>query len=169
MKGPRLIAGFILALALTACSDVFFQQPYRVLLEPAQLGYEVDDQGKITVVGNNAFVQVAPGAPGGYLERYEYLVVDDSGNEVFSGASLGSGFVAVEVPAGREVVDGQVRYAAKQSQPFRFSLDGRVAIEHLNQGGPLNWRYLVTWYVTTSNGGVVRWTQEYQVKYPLRP
>lgn len=120
-------------------------------------------------MGNNAFVQVSPGAPGGYLERYEYLVVDDSGNEVFSGASLGSGFVAVEVPAGREEVNGQVRYVPKQSQPFRFSLDGKVAIEHLAQDAPLNWRYLVTWYVTTSNGGTVRWTQEYQVKYPLRP
>ncbi len=100
MKGFKLLTGFFLALALFACSDVFFQQPYRVLLDPPQLGYEVDDQGKIIVVGNNAYVQVAPGAPGGYLERYEYVVVDDSGNEIFAGASLGSGFVAVEIPRG---------------------------------------------------------------------
>lgn len=124
MKGFKLLTGFFLALALFACSDVFFQQPYRVLLDPPQLGYEVDDQGKIIVVGNNAYVQVAPGAPGGYLERYEYVVVDDSGNEIFAGASLGSGFVAVEIPPGREEAEGQVRYVSKQSQPFRFSLDG---------------------------------------------
>ncbi|WP_243031850.1 hypothetical protein [Thermus altitudinis] len=168
MKGFRIFWVLALMLTLPACSDVFLQQPYRVLLVPSQLGYEVDDQGKITVVGNNAYVQVAPGAPGGYLERYDYQVIDDSGNEVFAGSSLGSGFVGVEVPAGREESEGRVVYVSKQSQPFRFSLDGKVAAEHLQQGAPLNWRYLVTWYVTTSNGGVVRWVQEYQVKYPLK-
>lgn len=168
MKGSRIFWALALVMALSACTDVFLQQPYRVLLDPPQLGYEADDQGRITVVGNNAFVQVAPGAPGGYLERYEYQVVDNSGNEVFAGSSLGSGFVGVEVPAGREESGGQVVYVSKQSQPFRFSLDGKVAAEHLQQGAPLNWRYLVTWYVTTSNGRVVSWLQEYQVKYPLK-
>lgn len=140
-----------------------------MLLEPSQLGYEADEQGKITIVGNNAYVQVAPGAPGGYLERYEYVVVDDSGNEVFAGSSLGSGFVAVEVPEGREVSqDGQVRYLSKKSDPFRFSLDGRVAAEHLNQGAPLNWRVQVTWFVRTFNDNEISWTQEYQIKYPLQ-
>lgn len=159
----------VLVLALAACTDVFLQQPYRVLLDPTQLGYEVDEQGKITIVGNNAYVQVAPGAPGGYLERYEYVVVDDSGNEVFAGSSLGSGFVAVEVPEGREVSqDGQVRYLSKKSDPFRFSLDGRVAAEHLNQGAPLNWRVQVTWFVRTFNDNEISWTQEYQIKYPLQ-
>ncbi|MGC8905801.1 hypothetical protein, partial [Thermus sp.] len=156
MKGWRLLTTLLLGWALVACSDVFFQQPYRVILDPPQLGYEADEQGKITVVGNNAYVQVAPGAPGGYLERYEYVVVDDSGNEVFAGSSLGSGFVGVEVPEGRELSeDSQVRFLAKKSDPFRFSLDGRVAAEHLNQGAPLNWRAQVTWFVRTSNGSVV--------------
>lgn len=167
MKALRLLTGLLVVLTLSACSDVFFHQPYRVLLQPTQLGYQVDDQGKITVVGNNAYVQVAPGAPGGYLERYEYTVVDDSGNEVFAGSSLGSGFVGVEVPAGREEIGGQVVYTSKQSQPFTFSLDGKVAREHLTQDAPLNWRYLVTWYVTTHNGKEVSWVAEYQVKYPL--
>lgn len=166
VMGWRLFAAFLISLVLAACSDVFFHQPYRVLLEPSQLGYEVDDQGKITIVGNNAYVQVAPGAPGGYLERYEYVVVDDSGSEVFAGSSLGSGFVAVEVPEGREVSqDGQVRYLSKKSDPFRFSLDGRVAAEHLNQGAPLNWRVQVTWFVRTFNDNEISWTQEYQIKY----
>lgn len=162
VMGWRLFAAFLISLVLAACSDVFFHQPYRVLLEPSQLGYKVDDQGKITIVGNNAYVQVAPGAPGGHLERYEYVVVDDSGSEV----SLGSGSVAVEVPEGREVSqDGQVRYLSKKSAPFRFSLDGRVAAEHLNQGAPLNWRVQVTWFVRTFNGNEISWTQEYQIKY----
>lgn len=169
MKGYQLLMGLVLAFAFSACSDVFFQQPYRVLLDPPQLGYEVDDQGKITVVGNNAYVQVAPGAPGGYLERYEYVVVDDSGNEVFAGASLGSGFVGVEIPEGKEVSqDGQVQYLSKKSEPFRFSLDGQVAVLHSQQGFPLNWRYQVTWYVITSNGNTVSWTQEYQIKMPMK-
>lgn len=173
VMGWRLFAAFLISLVLAACSDVFSHQPYRVLLEPSQLGYEVDDQGKITIVGNNAYVQVAPGAPGGYLERYEYVVVDDSGSEVFAGSSLGSGlgsgFVAVEVPEGREVSqDGQVRYLSKKSDPFRFSLDGRVAAEHLNQGAPLNWRVQVTWFVRTFNDNEISWTQEYQIKYLLQ-
>ncbi|WP_460172057.1 hypothetical protein [Thermus sp. FJN-A] len=119
-------------------------------------------------MGNNAYVQVAPGAPGGYLERYVYVVVDNSGNEIFTGASLGSGFVAVEIPPGREEREGQILYVSKQSQPFRFSLDGTVAREHLNQGAPLNWRARVTWYAKTLNGNEVSWEQEYQIKYPLK-
>lgn len=83
---------------------------------------------------------------------------------MFAGSSLGSGFVPVEVPAGREESDGKVVYVSKQSEPFRFSLDGKVAAEHLQQGAPLNWRYRVTWHVRTSNGGEVSWVQEYQVK-----
>ncbi|MFN4072425.1 MAG: hypothetical protein ACK4G4_03255 [Thermus sp.] len=168
MKELRILWALALALMLSACTDVFLQQPYRVLLDPAQLGYEVDEQGRIIVVGNNAYVQVAPGAPGGYLDRYDNVAVDDSGNEVFAGSSSGSCFVGVEVPPGREEVDGQVKYVPKQSEPFRFSLDGKVASEHLQQGAPLNWRYRVTWFVTTSNGNEVSWSQEYQVKYPLK-
>lgn len=168
MKVLKLAMVAVLALVFSACSDVFFQDPYKVVLDPAQLGYEVDDQGRVTVVANDAYVQVSPGAPGGRLERYEYMVVDDSGNEVFAGSSLGSGFIGVEVPAGREESGGSVVYVAKRSQPFTFSLDGTVAREHLTQGAPLNWRYLVTWYVRTHNGNIVRWTDEYQIKYPLR-
>lgn len=168
MKGLRIFWALVLVLALAACTDVFLQQPYRVLLEPPQLGYEVDEQGKITVVENNAYVQVAPGAPGGYLEGYTYVVVDDSGNEIFPGSFLGSGFVGIEVPEGKTLENGQIQYVLKRSQPFRFSLDGVVAREHLNRGFPLNWRVQVTWVVTTSNGNKVSWMQEYQIKYLLR-
>ncbi|MFC0595605.1 hypothetical protein ACFFFP_05425 [Thermus composti] len=169
MRKQSLLLFLGLVLTLAACStDVFLQQPYRVRLEPAQLGYEVDDQGNITVVPNTAYVEVAPGAPGGYLERYEYLVVDDSGNEVAPGSSLGSGFVGVRVPPGYEEVEGQKRFVSTTSDHFTFSLDGQVAESHLQQGSPLNWRYQVTWYVTTSNGNTVSWTQEYQIQSPKR-
>lgn len=170
MKGFRLLLAVPLVLALSSCSDVFLKDtPYQVMLEPAQLGYEVDDQGKITVVGNNAYVQVAPGAPGGYLVGYEYVVVDDSGNEFLPGSSLGSGSLAVEVPPGKEEVNGQLVYTPKRSEAFRFGMDGAVAAAHLSQNAPLNWRYRVTWRVVTSNGDRVAWIQEYQIKYPLKP
>ncbi|MGK0617364.1 hypothetical protein [Meiothermus cerbereus] len=164
MKEPRLFVGLLLVLALSACSDVFFQQPYRVVLEPAQVGYEADDQGKVNVVKNNAFVQASPGAPGGHLERYTYAVVDDSGYEVF----WGSGSVNVEIPAGREEVGGRINYISKNSEPFTFGLDGAAAEEHLSQGAPVNWRMRITWYARTSNGTEVGWVQEHQIKYPLR-
>ncbi|AEG34069.1 putative lipoprotein [Thermus thermophilus SG0.5JP17-16] len=166
MRGLKLLAGLLAILALSGCSDVFFRQPYRVVLEPNQLGYEVDDQGEITVVGNEAYVEVNPGAPGGRLERYEYVVLDGSGNPVLPGILVGSGDVGVEVPPGREEVGGQVVYRAQRSQPFRFGLDATAAVEHLNQGSPPGWRYRVTWYVRTSNGQVVSWEQEYQIKHP---
>lgn len=167
MKALRIVAVASLGLVLSACSDVFFYEPYRVVLEPAQLGYEVDDEGKITVVSNQAFVEVSPGAHEGRLERYEYVVLDSSGNEVFPERFSGSGSVGLEVPPGREEVGGQTVYRSQRSQPFRFGLDARVAEAHLAQGSPSNWRYQVTWYVRTSNGEV-RWVQEYQIKYPLR-
>lgn len=69
MKRFSIFWATALVLILSACTDVFFffffflRQPYWVLLDPAQLGYEVDNQGRITVVGNNAYVQVAPGRP----------------------------------------------------------------------------------------------------------
>jgi hypothetical protein len=150
MKGNMLKLGlFLLALGLSACSDVFFQQPYRVILEPSQLGYQVEE-GRLTVVPNT------------------YVVVDDSGYEVLPGASLGSGDVGVEIPEGREEVGGGYRFVTRRSQPFTFSLDGAVAQAHWNQGAPLNWRLRVTWYATTANGQPVEWVQEYQIKSPLR-
>ncbi|GAA6733143.1 hypothetical protein YIM1640_02930 [Thermus oshimai] len=161
---------FLLALALAACGQlsIFFNpEPYRVRLEPTQLGYEVDDEGNIIVVQNSAVVEVAPGAPEGVLERYEYVVVDDSGQEVFPGASLGSGVVGIPFPPGREEVNGQVRYAWGRSQPFTFSLDGAVAAEHLSQGAPLNWRVQVTWYARLTDGKEISWEQTYQIKFPL--
>jgi hypothetical protein len=159
----------VLLVFLVGCGQIFFNpEPYRVRLDPAQLGYELDNQGRIVVVGNNAVVEVAPGAPEGMLERYEYVYLDDGGNEIWPGASLGSGFVGLPFPPGREVVDGQVRYKWGRSEPFRFSLDGSVAAEHLNQGGPLNWRARVTWYARLTNGQEISWTQEYQIKFPLK-
>ena len=168
MKGNMLKLGlFLLALGLSACSDVFFQQPYRVVLEPSQLGYQVEEE-RLTVVPNTAYVEAIPGAPAGRLERYTYVVVDDSGYEVFPGASLGSGDVGVEIPEGREEVEGGYRFVTRRSQSFTFSLDGAVARAHWNQGAPLNWRLRVTWYATTANGQPVEWVQEYQIKSPLR-
>jgi len=159
----------VLLVFLVGCGQIFFNpEPYRVRLDPAQLGYELDNQGRIVLVGNNAVVEVAPGAPEGMLERYEYVYLDDGGNEIWPGASLGSGFVGLPFPPGREVVDGQVRYKWGRSEPFRFSLDGSVAAEHLNQGGPLNWRARVTWYARLTNGQEISWTQEYQIKFPLK-
>ena len=61
---------------------------------------------------------------------------------------------------------GGINYKEARSEPFRFSLDGRVAQEHLAQGGPLNWRARVTWYARTENGKLVTWIQEYQIKFP---
>ncbi len=173
MKGERMrkmafIFGALMVF-LAGCGQVFFNpEPYRVRLDPPQLGYEVDDQGRIVVVGNNAVVEVAPGAPEGVLERYEYVYLDDSGNEILPGASLGSGSVGFPFPPGREEVDGQVRYRWNRSEPFRFSLDGSVAAEHLSQGAPLNWRARVTWYARLTNGEERSWTQEYQIKFPLK-
>nr|WP_279164932.1 hypothetical protein [Thermus scotoductus] len=172
MRGMRLLVGLVGALALSACSDVIFKpafQSYQVYLEPAQLGYEVDQKGQIIIVVNKAYVQVAPGAPEGFLESYEYTVLDDAGNEVFPGESLGSGTVGIRIPPGRkEVGGGNFVYETTKSDPFTFSLDGRVAQEHLAQGAPLNWRYQVTWHARTSNGKEISWVQEYQIKYPLR-
>jgi hypothetical protein len=163
----KLVLLLVLALGLSACSDVFFQQPYRVILEPSQLGYQVEGE-RLTIVPNTAYVEAIPGAPAGRLERYTYVVVDDSGYEVFPGASLGSGDVGVGIPEGREEVEGGYRFVTRRSQPFTFSLDGAVAQAHWNQGAPLNWRLRVTWYATTANGQPVEWVQEYQIKSPLR-
>ena len=158
-----------LAVFLAGCGQVFFNpEPYRVRLEPTQWGYEVDEQGRITIVGNNAVVEVAPGAPEGVLERYEYVYLDDSGIEIRPGASLGSGSVGLPFPPGREEVDGQVRYKWNRSEPFHFSLDGTVAAEHLSQGASLNWRARVTWHARLTNGEERSWTQEYQIKFPLK-
>lgn len=168
MRKVGFLLGFLVVF-VAGCNQVFFNpEPYRVRLDPTQWGYEVDEQGRIVIVGNNAVVEIAPGAPEGVLERYEYIYIDDSGNEVLPGASLGSGSVGLPFPSGREVVDGQVVYKWARSEPFRFSLDGSVAAEHLSQGAPLNWRARVIWYARLTNGQGISWTQEYQIKFPLK-
>jgi len=168
MRKVGFLLGFLVVF-VAGCNQVFFNpEPYRVRLDPTQWGYEVDEQGRIVIVGNNAVVEIAPGAPEGVLERYEYIYIDDSGNEVLPGASLGSGSVGLPFPSGREVVDGQVVYKWARSEPFRFSLDGSVAAEHLSQGAPLNWRARVIWYARLTNRQEISWTQEYQIKFPLK-
>jgi hypothetical protein len=168
MRKVGFLLGFLVVF-VAGCNQVFFNpEPYRVRLDPTQWGYEVDEQGRIVIVGNNAVVEIAPGAPEGVLERYEYIYIDDSGNEVLPGASLGSGSVGLPFPSGREVVDGQVVYKWARSEPFRFSLDGSVAAEHLSQGAPLNWRARVIWYARLMNRQEISWTQEYQIKFPLK-
>ena len=168
MRKVGFLLGFLVVF-VAGCNQVFFNpEPYRVRLDPTQWGYEVDEQGRIVIVGNNAVVEIAPGAPEGRLEGYEYVYLDDSGNEVLPGASLGSGSVGLPFPSGREVVDGQVVFKPARSEPFRFSLDGSVAAEHLSQGAPPNWRARVTWYARLTNGEEKSWTQEYQIKFPLK-
>ncbi|AFV75389.1 hypothetical protein Theos_0313 [Thermus oshimai JL-2] len=165
---------FLLALALAACGQlsIFFNpEPYRIRLEPTQLGYEVRG-GTIEVVQNVAYVEVASGAPGGVLERYEYVVVGNDGQELFPDASFGSGVVGLPFPPGRQEENGQIVYRGTRSEGFTFSLDGRVAAEHYNrylQGEvDLNWRVRVTWFARLEDGRNVSWKQEYQIKLPLR-
>ncbi|GEM_PF-514389 len=188
MKKWPLASLLTLLLLLTACGLQlpFSKQYYRVNLSPDQWGFEAN-AGTITVVGNQAQVLSAPGAPEGVLDSVEVTYFDNDGNPVDVNDP---GFIAslpVPIPAGVScgqtpasgasaascnMGDAGWKYDWARSETFTFSMDGKIAEKMLDastSGAPyLNWRAHVVFHAHTLGGQQVSWTQDIKIVFPLK-
>ncbi len=183
MKKWLILIALLAAGVLTSCGLEFgFKQYYHVNLDPDMWGFEIDDTGRIVVVGNKAKVLSAPGAPEGRLEKVEVHYFDGSGREINVGDSTYSANFPVHIPAGIvcQGAEGEVctkassnwEYGWAESESFEFSLDGKIAqlmAEALvNNRDHLSWRAHVIFFARTSGGKPVKWEQDIKIIVPLK-
>ena len=189
MKKWLLMGVFFLTLALTACGLQlpFNKQYYRVNLAPDQWGFEVDNTGKITIVGNQAQVLSAPGAPEGVLDSVEVTYYDNNDHPVDVADPGFNASLPVPIPAGISCDqapssgasvascnkgDADWKFDWAKSENFTFSLDAKIAqkiLDAFTHDQPhLNWRAHVVFHAHTSGGQQVSWTQDTKIVFPLK-
>lgn len=185
MRKRLLLGALLLMGVLTACglTDVRFKQYYYVNLSPDMWGFDIDQNGIITVVGNTAQVLASPGAPEGALERVEVHYLDGNGQEINPGDSTYTANFPVPIPAGivcpedtsdpvctKASPDWEYGWAA--SEPFEFSLDAKIAElmanALANNNNHLSWKARVTFFARTSNGKPIQWEQDIKIIVPLK-
>ena len=184
MKKWLILGTLLIAGALTSCGLEFgFKQYYHVNLSPDMWGFEIDNQGRIIVVGNQAQVLAAPGAPEGQLERIEVHYYDGAGQEIDVGDSTYVANFPVPIPAGIVCpsaeggtaqctkADENWEYGWARSEPFEFSLDGKIAQMMAAALGSnadhIDWHARAIFYARTSGGKPVRWEQDIKIIVPL--
>lgn len=102
----RFLLGALTAVLtlLSACSGGFTAGKYDfdVALDPGPLGYEVSDQGVITIPSHILTFNSTAGSVGATIEGYRVEYFDSSGNNLFPGDSIqfSEGSLNVRVPPG---------------------------------------------------------------------
>lgn len=169
-----LLAGvFLLAPVLSGCSVFNLPlgpQMYRGAMNPISFGYEVTDAG-LVVASNSLAIEVAAGAPGGYLQRYSIDYFDNNDNLLRTSEVTGGGTVGLRIPPGyRDTAQGRVFENTRSAAVTGISLDGDVALLHynaiLNNRPVRNWRAEVTYTVITDSNYPVTWTDTYRILTP---
>lgn len=107
LRFKALVLGVLLLLA--GCSNL--TGPYvGVHIEGGQIGFEVDDEGRITIVISNVTFSNQAGAPEAFITGYRVDFVDRAGN-AFPGQDsplLNDAGIHVHVPAGIVCADETV-------------------------------------------------------------
>ena len=103
-RGIWLGVALVALSSLSACGGGFSASSFGfdVALSPSPLGYEVDDQGLITVPQHIMTFNSTAGSVGATIEGYTITYLDASGNNLFPGDSeqRSRGTLNVRVPAG---------------------------------------------------------------------
>ena len=154
---------------------LFQSQPYWIGTDEKPVGFEVGEEGDITVAGTPFRVYVKPGALGGVLKGYEVLYVENNDGEAIPGDPGGRGSLSVRIPRGcvEDAGGACTAYKAAYSESFGgLSLSGPIAVAMVrawqNGGAVLNWRMKVRWLAEDDNGAAHRWVQEYLIVFPVR-
>lgn len=163
----RLVAAALLVGLLAACSAPPTQTHVNVRLEPtANLGYEVDDKGKITVDARNARFSTPAGASAVTLTGYQVSYYDEAGN-FLAGAGTEFNAISVFVPAGFSCTEPDERLGCTTTSPGAVAGPGQetpddglamqllnidVIAEHIRQGQPSGWVAEVAFTGTGANG-----------------
>ena len=149
----------VVIVTLSACDNLSGIPTVAITahFEPTTLGFEVDDNGAITVAAHAITFVNRPGAIGAIIRGYDVEYLDPAGNPILPGDSIlrSSGSLGVTIPPGFICVDQDnavietncdinigsriagARYVTQSSESLPASnfitLPGPVAIEVLRQ------------------------------------
>ncbi|MDZ7707043.1 MAG: hypothetical protein U5J97_03940 [Trueperaceae bacterium] len=182
----RVVHGSILILAsvllLGACSGIpgLGGVDVEVGFTPTSLGFEVDDEGKITVASHTVVFSSAPGSSAAVATGFDVTYYDQDGDPFF-GTVAASTFTnrdafAHPIPAGLVCVESvpcratspDASFARVQSEPLAnvVTLPGAIAVELLARGDGAGYADF-TVYVTSDGGGDVELPVRVQFTYPV--
>jgi len=168
----RAVHGSILILAsvflLGACSGIpgLGGIDVDVGFTPTSLGFEVDDEGTITVTSHSVVFSAAPGSSGAVATGFDVTYYDQDGDP-FLGTVAASTFTnrdafAHAIPAGLACVESvpcrvsspDSSFVRVASEPLSnvVTLPGAIAVELLSSGGAAGYADF-TIFVTSDGGG----------------
>jgi hypothetical protein len=153
----------------------------QVGLTPTSLGFEVDEDGTITVTSHVVTFSSAPGSVGAVATGFEVVYYEQDGSTFFLGSEADSTFLndgafSHPIPAGLvcaesvpcRVTSPDAQYQRVQSEPLSnvVTLPGVLAQEILARGEAAGVADF-TFFVTTDNGGEVEIPARVQFTYPV--
>ena len=170
------LAALAMLVVLAACSATVGPTSLQFgLTESGTLGYEVDDEGAITITSRQMNFQARAGDAGRTITSYRIEFLNSAGNPVNAADNVQIGSMYVYVPGGIQcdaphpvtgcqLGDPTARFAngpVATSQPYNL-MPGTIAVAHLAAGAPVEWHALIRF-----NGFDARGTTFETVDYRL--
>ena len=149
-----VIGAFVVTLLLSACTtEVASDRLQFSLSDSGTIGYELDDEGQLTVEGRNLRFRNGAGAYGVTISEYRIAFFDQAGAPIDAGGSSQVGSVNLYVPPGIQCDEPDVVYGCKLGDPgWRFAPGAEVvspqsyqlmpaglALAHVAAGFPVGW------------------------------
>jgi hypothetical protein len=153
-RALTLVTGAILLTLLAACTTVVTDSRLQFSLsDSGTIGYEVDDQGQLTVEGRNLRFRNAAGAYGVTITEYTIGFYDTSGLPLALDGSSQTNSVNLFVPPGIQCDTPDVVYGCAVGAPgWHFApgaevvspqsyqlMPAGVAFAHISAGFPVGW------------------------------
>ena len=102
MKAVHLGMGAVLAIMLGGCGFNLLPAPsVNAVMTPADIGFSVDDKGKVTIVDNSIQFFATSGSPGATILNYKVHYFDAAGQPIIPGDNISMGALGTFVAPGR--------------------------------------------------------------------
>ncbi len=149
-----IVGAFVATIVLAACSAPVTSARLQFALSPSgTIGYEVDQDGKLTVKGRNLRFRNSAGAYGVTISDYRISFFDHTGTPIDLDGSSQAGSVNLFVPAGIRCDEPDPVYGCSLGDPgWRFAPGAEVvspqsyqlmpaglAFAHMLYGYPVGW------------------------------
>lgn len=146
-------------------------------LQPTQLGFEVNDEGEITIVSNNVTFTNPANAPSALVTGYSIRFFDDADSEIVLESNLTNvRGLSIQIPAGYVCPDAEAVSCdlnsripvPRQSQPEPFIfVPGPIAVAMLDAFAPMTRAHAEITFFAVRDGVAIDWTVEVDVTYPV--
>ncbi len=156
----RAAAAAALIGLLVACTEPLAPARLQFTMMPTgNLGYEVSQQGEITITARNLVFRNAPGEYGLSLQSYRIEFFDENDEPVPAGDNVQVGTLTVFVPPGIRCDEPDPQFGCTMmSEGARFAPSPEVVTEAGYQLLPIGIAeaHLMRWFSETEDGGFQR-------------